>query len=188
MSSLADQLLKAGLVDEKKAKKAKKQKRKENKVALKTGQETNAETKQAVEQAKIEKAKKDQALNAEKNRQAELKAIQAQIRQLIELNKQKRYKAEQAYSFEYEGVFKKIYVTDDQQIHLSLGRLAIGVVKLNNEVRFELIPKVIADKVAERDASKVVYPKQEEKAELSNLSDEEKDWYADYEIPDDLMW
>jgi uncharacterized protein YaiL (DUF2058 family) len=46
----------------------------------------------------------------------------------------------------------------------------------------ELVPKVIADKIAERDASLVV--------RVNKTSDEidAEDPYAAFKIPDDLMW
>ena len=46
----------------------------------------------------------------------------------------------------------------------------------------ELVPKVIADKIAERDPSLVVQVK---KASTAIDAD---DPYADFKVPDDLMW
>ena len=46
----------------------------------------------------------------------------------------------------------------------------------------ELVPRVIADKIAERDASLVVRVKKTETVV------EEDDPYAAFQIPDDLMW
>ena len=47
------------------------------------------------------------------------------------------------------------------------------------------MPRAVADKIAERDASRVIISSGEENV---SLTEEEKDWYKDYEIPDDLMW
>jgi len=45
----------------------------------------------------------------------------------------------------------------------------------------ELVPRVIADKIAERDASLVVQVKKAAEVDPD-------DPYAAYQIPDDLMW
>ena len=42
-----------------------------------------------------------------------------------------------------------------------------------------------ADKIAERDLARVIDCSEESD---QGLTAEEKDWYKDYEIPDDLMW
>ena len=44
---------------------------------------------------------------------------------------------------------------------------------------------MVADKIAERDESRVIISSD---VESVNLTEEEKDWYKDYEVPDDLMW
>ena len=62
--------------------------------------------------------------------------------------------------------------------HLVAGRLVIVV--LNGVA--ELVPRVIADKIAERDAALVV------RVNKSAAVVEEDDPYAAFQIPDDLMW
>ena len=62
--------------------------------------------------------------------------------------------------------------------HLVAGRLVIVV--MNGVV--ELVPRVIADKIAERDASLVV------RVNKSSTQVDEDDPYAAFQIPDDLMW
>jgi uncharacterized protein YaiL (DUF2058 family) len=46
----------------------------------------------------------------------------------------------------------------------------------------ELVPRVIADKIAERDASLVV------RVNKASAEIDADDPYADFKIPDDLMW
>ena len=186
MASLQDQLLKAGLVNEKKAKQAKKDKRKQNKQALKSKQPVIDENKEAVKKAQQEKFERDKALNKERQDQAQQKAIAAQIKQLIELNKIDRANGELAYNFEHNGKFKKIYVTKKLQDLLSIGQLAIVNVADGHETRFEIVAKPVAEKIAQRDDKAVVLLNQ--KSPTSETTSEEEDWYADYEIPDDLMW
>ena len=82
--SLKDQLLKAGLTDEKKARRMEKEKRKQAKVAKSSGIEVVDENKEAARKALQEKTQRDRELNQALNTKAERKAINAQIKQLIE--------------------------------------------------------------------------------------------------------
>ncbi len=178
MASLQDQLLKAGLVDNKKAKQVGKDQRKQKKVAKKSSQPVLDETKLAVEQARADKAARDRALNAERNAQAQQKAILAQIKQLVETNKQSKGGGDIAYNFTFDKKIKKIYVNAEVQNHLVAGRLVI----VGLDDTFELVPRVVAEKIAERDASLVV------QVQAQAQTVDEDDPYADYQIPDDLMW
>ena len=81
MSSLQDQLLKAGMVDEKKAKKIKKDKRKQARQTPK-GQTVVNEARELAKQAQAEKSARDREINRQQQAVAERKAIAAQIRQL----------------------------------------------------------------------------------------------------------
>ncbi|SDZ87302.1 DUF2058 domain-containing protein [Microbulbifer marinus] len=178
MSSLQDQLLKAGLVDNKKAKQISKDKRKQQKVAKKSAQPVVDETKAAAQQARAEKAARDRALNAERDAAAQKKAIAAQIKQMVQTNRQPKGNGEIAYNFTFDKKIKTIYVTEAVRDHLVAGRLVI----VGLDEQFELVPRVIADKIAERNPDAVVQP-----AATSTAVDED-DPYADYQIPDDLMW
>ena len=179
MSSLQDQLLKAGLVDAKKAKQAKKDKRKADKVQKKSKQAVVDETKVQAQQAREEKAQRDRELNAERQAEAERKAVAAQIKQLIQMNQQSKGDGDIAYNFTDGKQIKKIYVSDAVQKQLTRGRLAI--VKLEED--YQLVPFPVAEKIAQRDESMVIAV-----SEKSDDIMEEDDPYADYQIPDDLMW
>lgn len=178
MSSLQDQLLKAGLVDKKAAKQVSKEKRKTAKVQKKSKQPVIDETKAQILKAREEKAERDRQLNAQLKAEADKKAISAQIKQLIERNLQSKGGGDVAYNFTDGTKIKKIYVSQSVFDLLSRGRLAI--VRLGES--YELVPLPVADKIAERDESIVV--------SVSSTPDvvDEDDPYADYEIPDDLMW
>ena len=182
MASLQEQLLKAGLVDEKKAKQAKKDKRKQTRVANKSKDKPVDENKQAAQQTMAEKAERDRELNKKRQEEAEQKAIAAQVKQLINLNKLSKGKGDIGYNFVDQTV-KKIYVTASQQEELSSGRLAVCKLLENGEVVYEIVPAIVADKIAQRDASSVVM-KNDKSADIID----EDDPYADYQIPDDLMW
>lgn len=183
MESLQEQLLKAGLVDKSKANKAKKDKQKKSRVARNTsagvsrGEKTNAQREQA------KRAERDRELNQQKQKQAELKAAFAQIKQLIEVNKIDRGAGEVDYSFIYKNKVKKIFVTDEIKKQLSAGRLAIVRLVLKSERLFEIVPAAIAKKIAQRDENAVVQLNEKVKS-----GENEDDPYADYQIPDDLTW
>ena len=76
--SLRDQLLKAGLVNEKQAKQAGKQKQKQQRLEKKGQIEVDDSQQQAALQAKAEKVARDQELNRQQQEKAEQKARAAQ--------------------------------------------------------------------------------------------------------------
>lgn len=179
MSSLQDQLMKAGLVDAKKAKQTEKDKRKAAKIQNKSRQVVVDETKLQAQQAKAEKVARDRELNAQLKAEADRKAIAAQIKQLITLNIQSRGNGDIAYNFTDGKQIKKLYVSAAVQEQLVRGRLII--VKLGDG--YELVPLPVAEKIAERDAAAVIGLRTAQEAQI-----DEDDPYADYQIPDDLMW
>lgn len=184
MPSLQDQLMKAGLVDKKQVKKAQKDKRKRDKVQHKSNTVVEDEAKLRARQVQEEKAEKDRALNAQRDAQALQKAVQAQIRQLVERNKASRTggkgRDDIAYNFAHGSKIKKIYVSAFVQEQLVNGRLAIVCL---DEV-YELVPSAVAEKIAQRDDSVIV----SQNARTTEEAMDEDDPYAEYEIPDDLMW
>ena len=176
--SLQDQLLKAGLIDDKKANKIKKNKHKQTKQKQKNKIETTDEAKLAAQQTQAGKAQRDRQLNQQRKAEAERKAIAAQVRQLVEMNRQPRDEGDITYSFTDGTLVKRIPVSEIQLKQLSNGRLCI--IKLDEQ--YELIPTLVAEKIQLRDESTQI---------LSNQSTEtpdEDDPYADFQVPDDLMW
>lgn len=179
--SLQDQLLNAGLSDTKKVKKLEKEKRKQKRTAHKSRVEVVDEVKLAAQQTREEKAARDRELNHALNQEANRKAVEAQIIQLIENHKLDRRGSDVGFNFTFDQKIKKLYVTRLQQKLLAAGNIAIGRIA----ERFELIPAQVASKIAERDAQRVIFCAQETD---ETLEAEERGWYKDYEIPDDLMW
>lgn len=179
--SLQDQLLNAGLADARKAKQLAKEKRKESRVARRAGVEIVDEAKVAAQEALAEKAEKARALNEERNADAQRKAVNAQIRQLIDKNRVPRDGGDVGFNFTDGRKVKKLYVTRMQQKQLSAGNLAIA--RLGDT--HELVPAPVAHKIAERDSNRVIFCQE---SGDSGLTTEEQDWYKDYDIPDDLMW
>ena len=178
MASLQEQLLKAGLADEKKARAVRNEKRKQRKQQPKGAAVVN-ETEERARKAREEKAEQDRQLNLERQREAEKKAIKAQIRQLIETNRLDRSRGEASYQFVDGKKIKKILVDDTMVDQLSRGRLAI--VALGDS--YEVVPDKVARKIMERDESAVVSLHERKQDDAG-----EDDPYAGYEIPDDLMW
>lgn len=177
--SLQDQLLKAGLADAKKAKKINKDKKKQDKVQRKSKVEVVDETKQQVQQARQEKVERDRQLNDQKKAEADKKAIAAQVRQLIDVNRIARDGAEISYNFTDNNKIKKIRVNAVMQDQLSRGRLAI----VSLQGSYDLVPAAVADKISQRMPECVIVCNDGAAEDI-----DEDDPYADYKIPDDLMW
>jgi uncharacterized protein YaiL (DUF2058 family) len=175
--SLQEQLLKAGLTDEKKLKTVNKEKRKQKKQQRQSGEVD--EVKLQAQQALEEKNRRSRELAQQQNLEAEKKAITAQIRQMVEVNRLSREGAEIPYNFTDGRHIKKIHVTQKLQDHLSRGQIAI--VKLGEA--YELVPTAIAEKISQRDPGLIIL-----QIDTTALAEDEDDPYADYKIPDDLMW
>lgn len=179
--SLKDQLLNAGLADARKAKALDKEKRKTARVARRSGEVPENEAREAARRALAEKAERDRQLNQQLNEKALRKAINAQIRQLVEVHRVDRARGDVAFNFTDGKIIKKLHVTALQQKQLASGLLAI--VKLGDQ--YEVLPAPIADKIAQRDPGRVIDCRE---SGAAALTEEEQEWYKDYEIPDDLMW
>jgi uncharacterized protein len=176
--SLQEQLLEAGAVDKNRALKIKKQKHKQGKQRAR-GAAGDDVVRQSAREAQTAKAAKDRALSRERQAAAEQRAIAAQVRQLVETNAIDRETGDVTYNFADDSVVKKITITAEQQHHLASGRIAIARL----ETAYALIPAKVAGKIAERDPASIVVFNTATTAEP--VADDE---YADYEIPDDLMW
>lgn len=176
--SLKDQLLKAGLVDAKTARKAENAKKVADRQAAK-GQRTEPTAAELAQQAQKAKAERDKAINQQMQAEKDRKALAAQIRQIIETHRVARNKGEQSYQFVDDRKVKKIVVDDAQHRQLVNGYLAIARL----DQGYELIPAAIAERVRQRDGQAVVVLN----TRATTATDDE-DPYAKYVIPDDLMW
>lgn len=178
--SLQDQLLNMGLSNKKKAKKIDIAKRKQAKKNRQNKTETVDKTKELADKAIAAEKERSRLLNAAQKQQAEQKALAAQIKQLISLNRIADKEGQVAYSFTDDGKIKQLHITAALQKALGLGQLAI----VKQAENYELVPCAIAQKIQDRDAACIIQitPKSTEKEQ------DEEDPYADYQIPDDLMW
>jgi len=176
--SLRDQLLKAGLVNEKQAKQAGKQKQKQQRLEHKNQVAKDDSQRQAALQAQAEKQARDAELNRQQQEKAEKKAKAAQIKQLIEGTRLPRLESDDYYNFVDNKKVKRIAVNDLIRDKLSRGSLAI----VSYDGRYEIVPRDAALRIQERDERRIIV--------LSEPSGEpdEDDPYKDYVVPDDLMW
>lgn len=178
MVSLQEQLLKVGLVDNKKVKKAHQDKSKQKKVERRTGQQTVDEVRVAALEAQQKNRDRTRELNAQRDAAARQKAITAQIVQMVQQSRQNKGAGEIAYNYTYGTKIERLFVSAAVRAQLAAGRLVI--VRLGDTV--ELVPRIVADKIAERDPSLVV------RVNKTSTEVDEDDPYAAYQIPDDLMW
>ncbi len=176
-SSLQDQLLNAGLTSKTKASKVQSQKHKQLKKQRKNKVEVVDEVAILAKKTADSRREKDKQLNEQRNLEAEKNQIAGQIKQLITLNKLDKSDDGDAYRFTHQGKVKSIYVADELRDRIVFGRAVI--VQLGQA--YEIVPKPVADKIAQRDKQRVIYI---ENTPTSPIGDD----YAAFEIPDDLMW
>lgn len=143
------------------------------------------EAREAVEENKKAQLERDKQLSEQQKQAALSKEYKAQVKQLIEMNKIDISKGDIGFNFTDNNVIKKIEVDKVTQAQLISGRLAIArlVIDSSGESQYAIIPASVADKIAQRDASSIVL-----NSALSQEEQDEDDPYADFKVPDDLMW
>ena len=174
-NALQAQLLKAGLVDNKKAKKLSKQAVHEQR----TGESKDAEVKAKIAQAQQEKLAKDQAIEQEKKAALQEKELKAAIMQMIHQYKIRDTDGEVVYQF-LDGKIKKVYI--NQQIYNALVAGSLVIAKENDSYAF--LPKALAERINLKMEGFIIV----NNAEKNEATTGEEDPYAAYVIPDDLMW
>jgi uncharacterized protein YaiL (DUF2058 family) len=178
MVSLQEQLLKAGLVNKNKAKQAHQDKSKQKKVERRTGTQSIDEARLAALATQHKNLERTRELNAQRVAAANQKSIAAQIAQMVQQSRQSKGAGDIAYNYTHGKTIERMYVSAAVQAHLMAGRLVI--IRLGSAT--ELVPRVVADKIAERDPSLVV------RVNKTSAEVDEDDPYAAFQIPDDLMW
>jgi hypothetical protein len=177
--SLQEQLLKSGLVSAAKAKSVKSDKRKQTQQQRKNKVEVVDEAKELAQKAQAEKIERDRELNQLRKQQEEQKQLAAQIKQIIELNRLPRDPEGLAYNFTDNNKVKRLYVSEAMRDQIAEGRLAI--VKLGQQ--YEVVGAESARKILSRDVASVIVFN-----ELNKTVDVVDDAYAEYQVPDDLIW
>ena len=174
-----DQFLKAGVVTKQQVKKAQSASGKKKKEQRSKKNTVVDENKLKIQQAAKEKAEHDKALNLRKEEQAKQKATSIEIDQLIIKNCLKRNdECDIVYNFEHRKKVNRIYVNAEMKQQVIDGKLGLARI----EGRYELIPKVIAEKIQQRNEKRVILFEKEEQVI------DENDPYAEFQVPDDLVW
>ncbi|RFF33054.1 DUF2058 domain-containing protein [Enterobacter hormaechei] len=175
--TLQEQMLKAGLVSSKKMAKVQRTAKKSRVQAR--------EAREAVEENKKAQLERDKQLSEQQKQAVLAKEFRAQVKQLIEMNRITVAKGNITFNFIDGNLIKKIEVDKQTQTQLINGRLAIArlVINAKGDCDYAIIPAVVADKIAQRDADSIVL-----NSALSQEEQDEDDPYADFKIPDDLMW
>jgi|SRR5690625_2216193 len=181
-NSLRDQLIKAGLANEEHLKRAKASDRKHHRQAKQQkragkGAPQTESARLAAEAAARERARA-QALNRQRQAEADRLAAEAQARDMVVQNEIARTQAESdiAFNFNHGGKIRKVYVNAELHKELAAGKLAI----CRTRGRYRLVPVEIARKVEPIAPYLVAF--------LSDGSEPEDPDYADFPVPDDLMW
>lgn len=177
-NAFQEQLLKAGLVDSNKVKKANREKHKQAKQQQHANAATGDAAKLQAQQASAQKAERDRELNRQKVELENKKALTAQIRQLVETHRVPKDDGDLAYNFQDANKIQRIYVSEATRNEIVRGELVI--VRLG--ATYELVPKLVADKIAQRDPGCVLTIKDTASAVVDQGE------YAKYQVPDDLIW
>jgi len=181
-NSFQEQFLKAGLVDKNKVKRAKAEKHKKQKQKQKQpkGAAPVDENRLRLEKEQAEKAERDRQLNQQRKKEAEKKAIAAQIKQIIEMNRQPLEGGDVAYNFSDHNKIKTLYVTELIQEKISCGVFAV----VRYDETYAVVAKPVAEKIAQRDPTVIVLLNDKKEGEQQH----DDDPYSAFQVPDDLMW
>lgn len=175
---LQDQLLKAGLV--------KKQQVDATVRAQNRQRDGKAPAPPAAEQVDAkkllaERAERDRALAAERNALLRAKELQAQVRQLIE-NHKLSIRGEIDYRFTDDGKIKSIPVNDAARAQLAKGSLVIA----RHDDSYAILPRAVADQIRERGG--IIALDHGQPAAPASPAAADDDYYARFQVPDDLIW
>ena len=176
--SLQEQLLQSGLVTDAQARSVKSEKLKQTR-QQRNNNASPDETKALALKAQAEKMERDRELNQLRKQQEEQKQIAAQVKQLIELNRQTRDEDGLAYKFIDNNKIKTLYVSETMRDQIATGRLAI--VKL--ERKYEVVSAEVAEKIKSRHVASIIVHNSD-----VPVADKTEDLYANYQVPDDLIW
>jgi uncharacterized protein YaiL (DUF2058 family) len=179
--SLRDQLLQAGLVNEKQAREAERQQQQQlqGRQRLPKQQRSQpSEQELATRKAQQAKAARDAQLNRQQKDKAERRARLAQVRQLIEQHRLPKPDCEQFYNFVDGNKIRRIAADAPMRERLARGEIAI----VRYDAGYEWVPAATAARIRERDQRAVVA---DGSATDSTRGD---DAYQAFGVPDDLMW
>jgi uncharacterized protein YaiL (DUF2058 family) len=183
MASLQDQLLKAGLTTKQKTRQANSDQRKKNKQkrsGVDHGANLQEQVKDDLVKAKAEKQANDAKLNEQRQKALIEKENQLRILQILTHHQLKNISGESEYNYTFNNLIKKLSLDSTTHKDLVNGRLAVCGV---NDVSY-VVTSETANKLAELDDSIILVRNDNS----SIVEAGEDDPYADFQIPDDLMW
>ncbi len=183
MASLQEQLLKAGLTTKQKSRQANSDQRKKNKQkrsGVQHGASLQEQVKEDLAKSQAEKLAKDTALNDARNKELADKEQGLRIKQILGHHQLTGVNGDSEYNYTFNNKVKKLSLNTMTYKALVNGRLALCGL---NETTY-LVTSETAAKVAELDHTIVLV--QNDKVETEEVDAD--DPYADYQIPDDLMW
>ncbi|WP_290890823.1 DUF2058 domain-containing protein [Arenimonas sp.] len=175
---LQEQLLKAGLAKKSKVAEAA---RAQEKARHGKGPAESAEIQREAERVRLEKVERDRALAADQKAKARANELMAQARQIIQDKKLPRA-GESEYRFTADGAIRTLLIDAEQRKQLASG--AIVVARLGE--RYELLPRRAGDQVRERAPDLIVLDHGQPGD--ATAADEDDAYYAQFKVPDDLVW
>ncbi|MDB2385739.1 DUF2058 domain-containing protein [Shewanella sp.] len=174
-----EQLLKAGLVSKQKVRDTKTQKRRDKKAKVDDG---SAALKQEIAAKKLAQIEKDKQLNEQRfNEASEKGLVRGLVTEFKKLAMTSAKDADIKFNFTFEKKIYALYVDQQRQSELLKGHL--GIVR-HEQVNY-LVPHKLVERVHFLVPAWVGYMWTQEE---NTAAVEEDDPYADYVIPDDLMW
>ena len=195
-NSLQEQLLKAGLISEQQVKdtrrqdgRARRQDKKPPKKARPPQSSTPAvvagtapknERERELARQRAAKIARDRALNQDRDAERGRKAKHAQARQLLEQHSQNAAGGESPYNYLRGRKVKRAYVHPEQRERIIGGQLVLAVVEGNHHL---LLPDIAARVAALLPEAYLHQHVSEPEIEL-----DQDDPYADFKVPDDLVW
>jgi len=177
--SLREQLLKAGLVNEKQVQKVEQQQNRQQHGQKKGSVPPPPDRQAAASKAQAEKAAHDQALQRARNEKVERKARRAAIRQMVEQNRIPRIESEDHFNFVDGGKVRHVAVNPELRARIQGGELLL----VRHDGFYALVPRDIGERVREREAAMLV-----PLAAAEATAPAEDDPYKDFVVPDDLTW
>ena len=181
VNPLQEQLLKAGLVKQSKVAAVA---REQNKARHAKGTPQPSEVQLEAERVRAEKVERDRALAAERKTQAHAAELRAQARQIIQDRKVPR-SGDSEYRFTADGAIRTLLLDEALRKKLASGVLVIARL----DERYELLPRAAAEKVRERDAGMIVLDHGQDAGTVPSAATSEDDaYYAQFQVPDDLVW
>jgi uncharacterized protein YaiL (DUF2058 family) len=178
---LQEQLLKAGLAKKSKVAEVAREQllARHGKGAAKA-----SDAQRDAERARAAKVERDRAIEAERKAQARSAELRAQARQIIKDRSVPR-EGESEYRFTADGAIRTLLVNELLRKQLSSGALVIARL----DEGYALLPRAAAEKVRERDAGMIVLDHgQAAGSDPVAGSAEDDAYYAQFKVPDDLVW